>query len=66
MIVVTAAVIEKDGKVLDRPSQVGRFTGWFLEAPGGQNEDPKDCLRRELHEEFGIDAKVGELISKCP
>lgn len=62
---VTAAVIEKDGKVLiarrKRP-----FMGYHWEFPGGKledNETLEECLRREIREELCIDIAVGKLIS---
>ena len=65
MITVTAAVIEKNGKILIAKRKAGMRLGGLWEFPGGKQEDdenPKECLRRELHEEFGINAEIGELL----
>lgn len=62
-LVVTAAVIEKDGRILiARRKQGWRFAGKW-EFPGGKiepGETPEECLRRELREELDIEAEVGE------
>jgi 8-oxo-dGTP diphosphatase len=62
-MVVTAAIIEKKGKILIAKRKKGwRFAGKW-EFPGGKiepNETPEECLRRELREELGIEAKIGE------
>ena len=62
---VTAAIIEKDGKVLiarrKRP-----FVGYSWEFPGGKledNETLEECLKREIREELAIEIKVGPLVS---
>jgi 8-oxo-dGTP diphosphatase len=62
---VTAAVIEKDGKVLiarrKRP-----FLGYYWEFPGGKlenNETLEECLKREIREELDIEIEVGPLVS---
>jgi 8-oxo-dGTP diphosphatase len=64
-ISVTAAVIEKDGKVLiarrKRP-----FMGYSWEFPGGKledNETLEECLKREIREELSIEIEVGSLVS---
>jgi 8-oxo-dGTP diphosphatase len=60
---VVAALIFKDGKVL--VCQRTRYQTMPLkwEFPGGkieEGEQPRDALRRELDEELGIDAVIGE------
>jgi 8-oxo-dGTP diphosphatase len=62
---VTAAVIEKDGRVLiarrKRP-----YMGYYWEFPGGtcaDNETLEECLKREVFEQLGITISVGALIS---
>ena len=64
MITVAAGLIESNGQILiARRRNVGRH-GRKWEFPGGKvepNESPEECVRRELQEELGITAKVGEL-----
>lgn len=62
MIKVTAAIIEKEGKVLlakrnknDPLRDKWEFAGGKIE----NGETPEECLKRELHEELGIDAEIG-------
>lgn len=65
MQVVTAAVIEKDGKILVARRKKGDRLENKWEFPGGKletGETPRDGLKRELQEEFGVDADVGEYI----
>jgi 8-oxo-dGTP diphosphatase len=60
---VTAAIIEKDGRVLIGRRKAGRFAGRW-EFPGGKiepGETPESCLRRELREELGVEAQIGAL-----
>ncbi len=62
---VTAAVIERGGKVLIARRKKGdRFEGRW-EFPGGKieaGESPEECLRRELREELGVEAETKELL----
>ena len=53
MVIVTAAIIEKDGKILIARRKSGISLEDLWEFPGGkleEGEDPRDCLRRVLHE----------------
>jgi 8-oxo-dGTP diphosphatase len=62
LIRVTAAILERDGKILLAKRKKDDPLKGKWEFPGGKierNESPEDCLRRELHEELGIDVKVG-------
>ena len=63
MLKVSAAIIERNGKILicKRPSHKQQGGKW--EFPGGKiefNETPEACLKRELNEELGIDAEIGD------
>ncbi len=62
---VTAAVIEKNGKILLAQRKQGDTLAGKWEFPGGKiepGETPEVCLRRELREEFGVDTKIGAFI----
>jgi mutator protein MutT len=63
---VVAAVIERDGKVLICQRKGGRHA-YKWEFPGGKverGETAKEALRRELLEELGIDARIGDQIEE--
>ena len=58
---VTAAVIERDGKILIARRKRGDSHAGKLEFPGGKlepGETPEACLKRELREELGIETEV--------
>jgi len=64
---VVAALILKSGKVLvcQRTRHQSMPLKW--EFPGGKIEDgeqPRDALRRELEEELGINARIGEEVAR--
>ena len=62
---VTAAVIEKDGKILIAQRRKGSTLGGRWEFPGGKIEPcetAEACLKRELKEEFDIEAEIGNFI----
>ena len=62
---VVAAVIEKDGKLLVCQRTRHQTMPLKWEFPGGkieEGEQPRDALRRELEEELGIHAKIGDEI----
>ena len=62
-LVVTAAVIEVDGRFLVTRRQKGVHLEGFWEFPGGKcdkKETLKDCLARELLEELDVASRVGE------
>lgn len=64
-IVVTAAIIEKDGLVFAARRGPGKHLAGMWEFPGGKlenGEPPELCLQRELHEEFGIETRIGSLV----
>lgn len=61
-IVVTAAVVERDGRLLVTRRLDGTHLAGHWEFPGGKcerGESPEQCLARELVEELGVDATVG-------
>jgi 8-oxo-dGTP diphosphatase len=63
MQIVTAAVIEKDGKILIARRKEGDQLEGRWEFPGGKlepGETPEEGLKRELREEFGIETAIGE------
>jgi mutator protein MutT len=65
MIRVVAAIIEQDGRVLICQRRAGRILGGKWEFPGGKmhpSETPRGALQRELREELGVAAKVGDLM----
>jgi 8-oxo-dGTP diphosphatase len=64
---VVAAVIEKDGKLLVCQRTRHQTMPLKWEFPGGkieEGEQPRDALRRELEEELGIQAKIGDEIAR--
>jgi 8-oxo-dGTP diphosphatase len=63
MILVAAAVIVENGRVLLTQRKAGTHLAGAWEFPGGKvepDEDPRDALARELREEIGIEASVGD------
>ena len=67
MKTVTAAILEKDGKILiarrkadDRQAGKWEFPGGTLES----DETPQECLQREMQEEFGIRVRVGQFVGE--
>jgi 8-oxo-dGTP diphosphatase len=61
-IVVTAAIIERDGRLLVTRRRAGTHLAGAWEFPGGKcevGESLSECLVRELREELAIDAAVG-------
>lgn len=65
LVVVTAAVIERDGAFLVTRRQRGVHLEGMWEFPGGKCEPGESldaCLVRELREELNVQARVGEEI----
>jgi len=65
VIEVVGAVVERDGRYLITRRLEGTHLAGLWEFPGGKilpGEKPEDALRRELQEELGVEAEVGELI----
>jgi 8-oxo-dGTP diphosphatase len=61
-IIVSAAVIIRDGRVLLSQRKSGSHLAGAWEFPGGKvepGEDPRAALERELSEELGITSRVG-------
>jgi 8-oxo-dGTP diphosphatase len=64
---VVAALILKDGKVLVCQRTRHQTMPLKWEFPGGkieEGEQPRDALHRELEEELGIDATIGQEVSR--
>jgi len=63
-IVVTAAIIERDGRFLMARRLKGTHLEGLWEFPGGKTEPGESleaCLARELDEELGVPCRVGRL-----
>ncbi|HON24241.1 MAG TPA: (deoxy)nucleoside triphosphate pyrophosphohydrolase, partial [Syntrophales bacterium] len=64
---VTAAVLERDGRILIARRKRGDRMADKWEFPGGkleEGETPEACLRREMQEEFGIEVAVGPFVGR--
>ena len=64
-VIVAAAIIAEAGRVLLTQRKRGSHLEGLWEFPGGkveEGEDPKAALARELREEVGIDAEVGDIV----
>ena len=64
-IVVLAAVVERDGRLLVTRRLAGTHLPGYWEFPGGKcepNESHERCLARELREELDVEADVGDEI----
>ncbi|MEW6117120.1 MAG: (deoxy)nucleoside triphosphate pyrophosphohydrolase [Nitrospirota bacterium] len=58
---VTAAILEKDGNILIAKRKKGRHLEGKWEFPGGKmepDENPEECLKRELFEELSIQTTI--------
>lgn len=63
--VVTAAVIQRDGRLLISRRPLKGLLGGLWEFPGGkqvEGEDLPACLQREIREELGADVQVGSQV----
>lgn len=61
-VIVTAAVIERDGRFFVTRRQDGVHFEGYWEFPGGKcepGETDEACLRREMREELGVDITIG-------
>lgn len=66
MQIVVAAVIERDGLILIGQRKPGKWHALKWEFPGGKvepGEAPAAALARELDEELGIRAEIGQGIA---
>ncbi len=64
-LLVAAAVVIEQGRVLLTQRKAGTHLAGAWEFPGGKvraGEDPRDALIRELREELGIEAAAGEVM----
>ena len=62
-------MIEKDGKILIAQRKAGDRFSRLWEFPGGKlepGENPEQCLRRELREELGVEARVEDFLGSFP
>jgi A/G-specific adenine glycosylase len=63
--VVTAAVINREGRVLIACRPPHGLLGGMWEFPGGKQQEGEDlaqCLLREIHEELGAEIAVGDQV----
>ena len=63
-VIVTAALIIEQGKLLVTQRMKDSSRGLLWEFPGGkveEGEDPRGALRRELKEELDVEVEVGKL-----
>ena len=68
MIVVAAALVDDNGRVLLQQRAPGRAMAGLWEFPGGKVEEgelPETALARELREELGIEVDAGQLAPAC-
>ena len=67
-IPVVAGILKKDAKILIGQRPENHTLAGLWEFPGGKielGETPEEALARELNEELGIEAEVGELKLAC-
>ena len=65
MLVVSAAVVARDGRIMVCQRLPGVHNGLKWEFPGGKlepGETPEQALARELSEELSIDVAVGRIV----
>jgi len=64
-VLVAAGILVENGRVLLSRRKAGTHLEGRWEFPGGKvepGEDPRQALARELREELGIFARVGEIV----
>lgn len=62
-IAVSAAVINRNGKIYIQKRPQKGLMGGLWEFPGGKiekDENPEDCLKREIREELGVEVTLKE------
>ena len=60
-------IIEIEGKILIGKRKTKDVFHGMWEFPGGkikQGEPPREALRRELYEELGVEARIGDVICR--
>ena len=65
VLVAAVALVDPDGRVLIAQRPEGKSMAGLWEFPGGKiwpGEPPEVALKRELFEELGVTAEVGELL----
>lgn len=68
LLVVAAALVGPDGRVLLQQRPPGRSMAGLWEFPGGkveEGETPEAALARELHEELGVAVEPAALAPAC-
>lgn len=63
-LIVTAALLRKDSKILITKRPADKQQGGFWEFPGGKlqsDETPQQALQRELREELDLEIEVGAI-----
>ncbi len=70
MVVVVAALLERDGRVLISQRREPAQVALKWEFPGGKmekGESPERALERELREELGVETRTGRIydVLKC-
>lgn len=67
MKVVTAAIIQDQGRFFVARRGPGEKLAGLWEFPGGKvepNETLQDCLKREIKEELGVEALIGKVVTE--
>jgi 8-oxo-dGTP diphosphatase len=65
IVKVTAAILQKEGRIIIAQRKSSDHLSGKWEFPGGKieyGETPEECLARELKEEFDIDVAIGKYI----
>ncbi|RUT79041.1 (deoxy)nucleoside triphosphate pyrophosphohydrolase [Ancylomarina longa] len=66
-LLVTAAILIKNQKILVAQRKHSDELNGKWEFPGGKveaNENTKECLKRELYEEFGINTAINDYLGE--